>query len=90
MIGCHAQSTTHRLRSRFCTGLARLPPGEAWLVFNLNYVFSSSGYYLESIGQRWSAGESLSVPKLYHIRHPTRWSLGPPVCGPLPCRRAQS
>ena len=38
MIGCHAQSTTHRLRSRFCTGLARLRPGEAWLVFNVrNY-----------------------------------------------------
>ena len=25
----------------------------------------------------------MSVPRLYHIRHPTRRSLGPPVCGPL-------
>ena len=31
-------------------------------------------------------------PRLYHICHPTRRSLcelRPPVCGPLPCRRAQ-
>jgi hypothetical protein len=26
----------------------------------------------------------LSVPRLYHICHPSRRSLGPPVCGPPP------
>ena len=32
------------------------------------------------------------VPRLYHIRHPTRRPLRPPlsVCGPLSCRRAWS
>ena len=53
------------------------------------YALSNSGQYPESMVKDESAGESLSVSKLYHIRHPTRRSLGPPVWGPLPCRRAQ-
>jgi hypothetical protein len=34
--------------------------------------------------------EGLARPVLYHDRHPMVRSKGPPVRGPLPCRRAQS
>jgi hypothetical protein len=34
--------------------------------------------------------EGFARPGLYHDRHPMVRSKGPPVRGPLPCRRAQS
>ena len=75
------------------TALGRLP-GELWdfcLQIELRFIelrLVVSRVYQSNLDE--SAGESLSVPKLYHIRHPTRRPLDPPMCGPLPCRRAQS
>jgi hypothetical protein len=48
------------------------------------------GEELRALGLQ-PAAEVLPVPGLYHDRYRmVRWSKGPPVRGPLPCRRAQS